>query len=134
MVNKLYKPEDKLEFGVYTGETLKFVYTFDPLYIEFIIKTVKSFSINLDKFKDLHTCQIDKESLSGAYFNSLSIDNESISIHEYLKNYTDLLEKHYYITPEKINIHKFSQETLDILKTKNEEYSKYYDEDGLLYF
>ena len=116
---KQYKPSDILTFGIYKGEDLRFIYTFDPNYVEYIIKNLDHFTINLDHFKDLHTCQIDKSKIAGSYFNALEIDNEPISLRSHLIKHTNMLELHYYNTPENKNRFNFSEDTLIILTNKN---------------
>lgn len=129
---KQYRPSDIITFGIYNGEDLRFIYTFDPSYIEYIIKNLDHFTINLDNFKDLHTCQIDKNKLAGSYFNSLSIDNELMPLRTYLKDYTNLLDLHYYNTPEKVNKFTFSEDTISILENKKLKCTNDNSSDGLI--
>lgn len=49
----LYKPTSILEFGRYKGETISFVYKYDPRYLEWLITYRKYFMIILSDFKHI---------------------------------------------------------------------------------
>lgn len=49
----MYKPDDKLPFGKCRGETLRDIYKFNPKYIEWLIKYVDNFFIDIGEFFEL---------------------------------------------------------------------------------
>ncbi len=50
---KLYLPEDVIGFGKNKGCTLAEIYKYQPSYIEWLIKNISNFSINIMNFKEL---------------------------------------------------------------------------------
>jgi hypothetical protein len=128
---RLYKLTTKLHFGIYENEEMKFVYTFDPEYIEYLINKLDHFVIDINEYKDLHTCQIDKKQFE-SWYGTINVNGENQRLRKFLKEFTNLLEVDYEITPEKINKHLFSNETLSVLKEKYTKYKS--DEDEPLPF
>ena len=50
---KHYSPEDIIPFGVNKGNTLKEIYHYMPKYIEWLIKYVQEFEIDVSEFEQL---------------------------------------------------------------------------------
>jgi hypothetical protein len=114
---KIHEPQDIFEFGKYKGEKLDFVFMFHPEYIEWFILNTDQFSINLEKFKTLHTFPFaQKYCIDSKYYNSIETfvngEQKACSLREYLTNYMDLYEKHYLKTPENKNYFIFSEKVV----------------------
>jgi len=121
---KLYRPEDKINFGQYKGEEMRFIYTFDPKYVEWLIIMNAHFVIAISDFKDRHTYQIDIMDTTQR-LGTVMVEEEGIirnlSLRKYLKEFfTSDYELNYISTPEKINKFHFSDRALSILKNKIE--------------
>lgn len=123
---RIFKPEDKLNFGKYNGEDLRFVYTFDPKYVEWLIINIDYFAIDINDFKDRHSWQMEISGItSGERFGFAMVkakhDTEirQISLREYLKEFFPKeYQSNYIDTPAKIIRFKFSDESLIALKRK----------------
>ena len=114
---KVYKPNDIFNFGKYKGEKLDFVFMFHPEYIEWLIINSDFFAIDIESFKDLHTCSFAQDFCTDAkYFNEIIVivDGEShtYSLREYLTECMDLYKNHYLNIPEKKTLHQFSDEII----------------------
>lgn len=122
---KIYKPDDNLNFGKYKGEDLRFIYTFDPKYIEWLIINNDHFAIDINDFQNRHTFQIDISGVtSGERFGFVNVqikgeEIRNLSLREYLNEFFPSDYKNNYIdTPLNINKFELSDKVLSILKNK----------------
>ena len=121
-----YKLEDILPFEKYKNEEVRFVYTFDPEYIEWLIINNDYFTIDIDDFKDMHTCQMNISGVTSDErfgFVTVKVKGEAefrtLSLREYLKEfYTDEYELNYVKIPKTVNKHIFSEKALIALEKK----------------
>jgi len=116
---KTYSPDDILKFGIYKGECMRFIFTFDPKYVEYLITHLDHFYIDITNYSHLHTQPLEKTTTE-AWFGFHYADHEPYSLKEYLSEYTNLLELHYYNPPSEKNLFKFNEEVLVALSKKEQ--------------
>ena len=111
----IYGPSSKMPFGKYEGEDLKFIYVFDPSYLDWLVIKNRNIMLRLSDFKFIHTSQI-------PFINKLApkgivnFKGENFKLRDYLERHTDLM-KHYLTEPEYgHNYYIFSEKALNILK------------------
>lgn len=118
---KIYNPSDKLNFGKYKGEDLRFVYTFEPSYIEWLLIHSEWFLIDINKFKDINTSPLDRDMIG--YFGVVGVNGNQISLREFLTEYTNAMES-YENPPSQLNRFTFSEEAMNALAHKMEKYKE----------
>jgi hypothetical protein len=111
----LYDIDDRIDFGKYKGEELKFIYTFEPSYIEWLIKNAKRFLIDIDQFQKYHCIGMPDELIG--YHNSVNVDNQILTVRQYIERYFKLMDD-YYHPPETIKPFKFSPVCIDIINKR----------------
>lgn len=111
----VYSPDDKVRFGKYKGEDWRFVYMFDPEYIEFLLRKKDWFVIDYLEFNKLLSSPLPK-SLIG-WDGYVNIDNELIRAVDYVKNYLSSY-KAYLDPPLNPKPHDFSENYLKLIYQK----------------
>ncbi len=119
----IYHPEDRIDFGKYKNEELKFIYTFEPTYIEWLIINTERFFIFHDEFIDLNTLQIPKKSWN-AFYGTVNANGENLLLRDFLTEYTDLMDI-YNNPPETPKKFTFNESALSILIEKENLIRKY---------
>jgi hypothetical protein len=119
---KTYKPTDILTFGQYKGIDMRFVYTFDPEHVQWLIINLDHFAIDLKDYANMHTCQLDINDLTQK-LGVISVGSKGVirtlTLKEFLKEFmTVLYEENYLKTPLIIRKFSFSEKALTILKSK----------------
>jgi hypothetical protein len=119
---KIYRPDHILNFGQYKGEEMKFVYTFDPEYIDWLIINMEHFVINIDDYKNMHTCQLDiQDTTQRLGLVTVGVEGvlRNLTLREYLKEFFESIYVENYInTPTNIKKFNFSEKALDALELK----------------
>ncbi len=122
---KIYKPEDKFDFGKYKGDDIKFTYTFDPEYIQWQIINNKYFAIDINDFKDLHTFPMEVGGITDSErFGFVSVTEQGKEMKHYpFRSYiehffSEEYEQNYLKTPAIIKRFQFSETALSILNQK----------------
>jgi hypothetical protein len=121
---KTYKPTDKLTFGQYKGEDMRFVYTFDPPYVEWMILNLDHFLIDPTDYENLHTSPIDMNEMTqrlGIVTVGVQGVIRNLSLREFLKEFmTELYENNYANIPEPPMLYTFSNKALSALELKTQ--------------
>lgn len=114
---KLYGPDSILDFGKYIGECVRFVYVYDPAYIDWLILNNDEFMIFDFNFAFIHTFPISEvNSLKPEEIEEFRNKSLSFDFRDYLKRNPELL-KHYNSPPSIVDIteYKFSPKAVFIM-------------------
>lgn len=115
---KKFELSDKLTFGKFKGEEIKFVYVFQPDYIEWLIQNSDWFYVDYDELKDVHTCKLPKNMVDIFGVPTIISDPNIHTMRDFLEaGYIDAM-KEYESPPEQPNRHIFSTKTIKKFEEK----------------
>lgn len=81
-----------MHHGKYKGETLRFIYIFDPEYIQWLVYHRKPFMILISDFKNYVTHSINRWHIS-APKGFVSFEGKKLKLRDYIENHTNLIQE-----------------------------------------